>query len=273
MQLGSVGRGKPRCCSGNAPTLAHWSSPNRIKRVRFALAWSGATERGALGEVAVNGAPARRTKVGANARPASSPTSLIHPNGMGSNGMEEGAIAKRLLGTSHARVYRHLPQRLGAPHMEAEIVAATGVSRSAVNLAVRDLAKAGRVVCESRGRSKFYSFDPADPVVRRFKVWETTPRLMPMLKRLRPVARRVTLFGSAAQGTDSAESDIDLFIVGTDRRAIRAAVRPSVQGRRVQAVVVSEQELASLKADDPAFHRQVQQGLVLLEQPGGDAES
>lgn len=47
-------------------------------------------------------------------------------------------IAKRLLGTSHARVYQHLARHVGESQMEAEIVAATDVSRSAVNLAVRD---------------------------------------------------------------------------------------------------------------------------------------
>lgn len=180
---------------------------------------------------------------------------------------------ERLLGTSHARVYQHLARHVGELRTEAEIVAATGVSRSAVNLAVRDLVEEGLVTCETRGRMKFYSADPVDPVVRQFKVWDITLRLAPVLKRLRPVARRVILFGSAAQGIDSAESDIDLFIVGPDRKAIRAAVKPVINGRQIQAVVVSDQELASLKADDPTFYDQVEQGLVLLERLGGEAES
>lgn len=178
-------------------------------------------------------------------------------------------ILERLLGTSHARVYHHLARRLGEGLMEAEVVAATGVSRSAVNVAVRDLEKAGLIRRQARGRAGFYSADPADRVVRQFKVWETTVQLASTLAKLEPVARRVVLFGSAAQGIDTPESDLDMFIVGPNKRAIRQALEPAVEGRRVQAVVVTEQELASLKVEDPAFYAQVRAGLVLLEGAGG----
>jgi len=187
--------------------------------------------------------------------------------------MEKPMIIEQILGTSHARVYRHLARHVGESQMEAEIVAATGVSRSAVNLAVRDLAESGLIVCVSRGRTRFYSADPADPVVRQFKIWETTLFLEPMLRHLRAVARRVILFGSAAQGIDSPESDIDLFIVGSDRKAIRTIVKPNIDGRRIQAVIVSDQELVSLKEDDPDFYNRVKQGLVLQEGSVGEKES
>lgn len=180
--------------------------------------------------------------------------------------------AEKLLGTSHAKVYQFLAHQPGEKHMEAEIVGATGVSRSAVNLAVRDLAGAGLIVCESRGRLKFYSADPADPVVRQFKVWETVLSLAPVLGRLRTIARRVVLFGSAARGADATGSDIDLFIVGSDRKAIQAIMKSPVKERRIQAVIVSNQELASLKAEDPTFYDQVQQGLILLEPQDEEAE-
>ena len=181
-------------------------------------------------------------------------------------------ILEKLLGTSHARVYRHLARRLGEGLIEAEVVAATAVSRSAVNVAVRDLTKAGLIRRQARGRVGFYSADPADPVVRQFKVWETTVQLVSTVARLVSVARRVVLYGSAAQGIDTAESDLDLFIVGTDKRAIRQALEPSIDGRRLQAVVVTEQELASLKSEDPVFYAQVREGLVLLEAAAGQTE-
>jgi Tfp pilus assembly protein PilW len=174
-------------------------------------------------------------------------------------------VIDKLLGTSHARVYRHLAKNLGVSFMEAEIVSATGVGRSAVNLAVRDLAKSGFIDCESRGRTRFYSADPSDQVIRQFKVWETALNLKPVVDQLRPLVRRVGLFGSAAEGLDTVESDLDLFIVAQDRKSVRAVLEDTVDGRRIQAVIVSEQELAVLKNDDPTFFAQVQQGLVLLQ--------
>jgi DNA-binding transcriptional ArsR family regulator len=174
-------------------------------------------------------------------------------------------VIGKLLGTSHARVYRHLAKNLGDSFMEAEIVSATRVSRSAVNLAVRDLAKSGFIDCESRGRTRFYSADPADLVLRQFKVWETLLMLRPVVVQLRPLARRVVLFGSAAEGLDTAESDLDLFIVAPNRKSVRAVLEDTIDGRRIQAVIVSEQELAVLKSEDPAFFAQVQRGLILLQ--------
>ncbi|MCJ7824047.1 MAG: nucleotidyltransferase domain-containing protein [Anaerolineales bacterium] len=174
-------------------------------------------------------------------------------------------VIDKLLGTSHARVYRHLAKNLGVSFMEAEIVSGTGVSRSAVNLAVRDLAKRGFIDCEKRGRTRFYSADPSDLVVRQFKVWEKTLILQPVVDQLRPLARRVVLFGSAAEGLDTAESDLDLFIVAPNRKSVRAALMQTVEGQRIQAVIVSEQELAVLKSEDPTFFARVQQGLILLQ--------
>lgn len=174
-------------------------------------------------------------------------------------------VIDKLLGTSHARVYRHLAKNLGVSFMEAEIVSATGVGRSAVNMAVRDLANSGFIDCEKRGRTRFYSADPDDLVVRQFKVWETALNLQPVVDQLRPMARRVVLFGSAAKGLDTAGSDLDLFIVAPNRKSVRAVLDNALDGRQIQAVIVSEQELAVLKHDDPAFFTQVQQGLILLE--------
>jgi len=149
--------------------------------------------------------------------------------------------------------------------MEAEIVSATGVGRSAVNLAVRDLADSGFIDCESRGRTRFYSTDPADLVVRQFKVWETALNLQPLVEQLRPFTRRVVLFGSAAKGLDTAGSDLDLFIIAPNRKSVRTVLEDTVDGRRIQAVIVSEQELAVLKSEDSTFFTQVQQGLILLQ--------
>jgi hypothetical protein len=57
----------------------------------------------------------------------------------------------------------------------------------------------------------FYAADDRHPFVRQFKVLDTTARLEPLLRELRPLARRTVLFGSGAEGTNTADSDVDLF--------------------------------------------------------------
>ena len=170
---------------------------------------------------------------------------------------------EEIFATSQARVLRFLAYHSGQSFYEQEIVKHTGVSRSAVNLATRSLHQAGLLLKEQRGRMNFYTADDHHPFVRQFKVLNTTAQLEPLLRSLRPLARQVTLFGSCAQGSDTAESDVDLFILASDRSQAMAAIGHFSSDRRIQPVVVSNQEFAAMKEREPAFYAQVQRGIVL----------
>jgi len=178
-------------------------------------------------------------------------------------------IHEKLFATSYAQVLRFLALHVGQSFYEREIVEGSGASRSAVNLAARALQQAGLLTCERRGRMNFYAVSDRHPLVRQFKLLDTIAQLEPLLARLRPVSRRVVLFGSCAQGTDTADSDVDLFILTSDRSQAMKIISHNNLSRPVQPVIVSNQELAAMKQDDRAFYEQVQQGIVLWEMNGG----
>lgn len=143
-----------------------------------------------------------------------------------------------IFATSHGQVLRFLARHSGRSFYEQEIVEGTAVSRSAVNLAARSLWQAGLLHRQRRGRMNFYSADDHHPFVQQFKVLDTLARLEPLLQELRPLARRIVLFGSCAAGTNAAESDIDLFILSDDREQVmlalmasRTSTRSAVQAR------------------------------------------
>jgi DNA-binding transcriptional ArsR family regulator len=167
--------------------------------------------------------------------------------------------------TSQARVLGFLSDHIGRSFYEQEIVSHTGLSRSAVNLATRSLYRKGLLLRERRGRMNFYSADDSHPYVRQFKVLGTIARLEPLLRELRSLARRVILFGSCAQGTNTAASDVDLFILASERRPLLDAIRSLQVDWPIQPVVANNQELAALKEGDPAFYKQIQRGIVLWE--------
>lgn len=171
----------------------------------------------------------------------------------------------RVFATSHGRVLRFLARHSGRSFYEREIKEATGLSRSAVNLAARALYQAGLLQRQRRGRMNFYAANDRHPFVRQFKVLDTIVSLEGLLYRLRPLARRIILFGSCAQGTDSAESDVDLFILTAEREAVRAVVRENRMERALQVVIADLQELVELKERDATFYAEIQRGLVLWE--------
>lgn len=178
-------------------------------------------------------------------------------------------MIEKLLGTSHAKVFDCLAQNIGQSLMESEIVARTGVSRSAVNIAVRDLKEQGLIESVKRGRTGLYSARVDDPMVRQFKIWRTILCLQPLLRRIQPLVQRVVLFGSAAEGLDRVHSDLDLFIVAPDRRAVQQATPETVNSRNLQTIIISSQELANLKHEDPTFYAQVRRGITLFEESDG----
>lgn len=175
----------------------------------------------------------------------------------------------KVFATSHGRVLRFLARHSGQSFYEHEIGEATGLSRSAVNLATRFLHQAGLLQVERRGRMNFYTANDAHPFVRQFKVLDTIACLESLLHRLRPLARRIILFGSCASGTDNADSDVDLFILSPDPCKVRAVLHKNQADRALQAIVVDLQELGELKEKDFAFYTEIQRGLVLWEAKDG----
>lgn len=172
---------------------------------------------------------------------------------------------EEIFAASQAQVLRFLAHHVGRSFYEHEIVGHTGVSRSAVNLATRSLHQAGLVLRERRGRMNFYTADDRHPFVRQFKVLDTTARLEPLLRELRPLAHRMILFGSCAEGTDNADSDVDLFILTSERSQVIATLNRHPCDRPIQSIVMNHQELAVMKQEDAAFYAQIQRGILLWE--------
>lgn len=175
------------------------------------------------------------------------------------------SVFDTLFSASPARVLRFLARHTGQSFFEREIVEATGVSRSAVNLATRALCGAGLLLREQRGRMNFYTVDDRHPFVRQFKVLDTLAQLEPLLQELRPLTRRIVLFGSCAEGTNTPESDVDLFILTVERDQVMRLVSRYSMEYPIQPVLANNQELVVMKEKDAAFYEQIRRGIVLWE--------
>lgn len=178
--------------------------------------------------------------------------------------MEGLPVYEEILDTSLAKVLRFLSDRVGRSFYAREIAENIDVSHSAVHLATRSLHEAGLILREKRGRMSFCAADDRHPFVRQFKVLGTIARLEPLLQRLRPLSRRVVLYGSCAEGTDTEASDTDLFILAHDRSAVLAAIRGHTD-RPIQPTIVDQQELVTLKEREATYYTQVQRGIALWE--------
>jgi predicted nucleotidyltransferase len=135
-------------------------------------------------------------------------------------------------------------------YMQKELVEETGGSLYLVQRELKRLEAAGLVAREKRGRQVEYAVNtrhPAFPGLRDALLATVAlgDRLRDSLRDLCGV-RLALVFGSVAAGTDSAESDLDILVVGDlGLRDASTRLVPALReiGREPNIIVLSEKEL------------------------------
>lgn len=147
-----------------------------------------------------------------------------------------------------------------------EISRYTKASKGATSQALRLFLELGILTREKKGNLFLYRLNAQSNIVRQFKIFENLLPLHNLIKEIQPYCYKVTLFGSRADGSNSTESDMDLFIKSEDKDKVRKIIN-NYEGRpfHIQAVIQDPLEVASAKDEDKAFFQQVKKGIVLWE--------
>jgi predicted nucleotidyltransferase len=146
-----------------------------------------------------------------------------------------------------------------------EISRLAGVPAGSLHRELRALADAGLLLREPAGNQVRYRANRACPIYPELAgIFRKTAGLADLLRdALAPLGDRVELafvFGSVAQGTETASSDVDLFVLGKAKFAeVVALVSPLRErlGREVNAVAMSRKELDEQRARGDRFVRRV----------------
>ncbi|MHB1323334.1 MAG: nucleotidyltransferase domain-containing protein [Coriobacteriia bacterium] len=144
-------------------------------------------------------------------------------------------------------VFARDPERT---YIQRELVRETGGSLYLVQRELKRLEDAGLVARETRGRQVEYSVNVRHPAFSGLR--EALLATVAIGDRLKtalgdvPGVRLAFIFGSVADGSDTAESDLDLFVVGDlGLREVSTSVVPALRevGREPNIVTMSEREL------------------------------
>jgi predicted nucleotidyltransferase len=165
------------------------------------------------------------------------------------------------------RVLEHFFANPNPEFHEREVMRATGVSKGSANRILRELAELSLLERAERGRMVFYRLKADDPFVRQMKAAENVWELRDFVKGLKVSARKIILFGSCAEGTDAAESDIDVLILTEDKIAAKAAVSAFNRKakRQMAPMILDVQEFAALGKEDKPLYERIDGGIVLWE--------
>lgn len=139
------------------------------------------------------------------------------------------------------------------------------VSVGSANRILRTLVDWGLVDREKKGKIYLYRFNVDNPVARQLKVLFNVIELEELTTMLKPLTRRVILFGSCAEGIDVRESDVDLFILTNEKEAVSLIIGRHGSKRRLAPLIVDVNEFTKLRNEDKPLYEEITRGITLWE--------
>ena len=125
-------------------------------------------------------------------------------------------LSSYLIATNLQKVLAFLLMHPGKFCYEREIARGAKISYGSANYVLNQLHKKGLIQKKDEGRMCYYSIDMSNQYIKEFKILNNLLFIEPLIEKLKPYTRKITLYGSWALGTDTEKSDIDLFIVSSD---------------------------------------------------------
>ena len=140
--------------------------------------------------------------------------------------------------TNSLKVLSYLSENPGKEFLSNEIQKAISISRAGVYIALGELTRQNLVSKAKKGKLLFYSIIYDDSAIKQFKVLKNVLALRPLVSKLKPLSKKIVLYGSTSRGENDPTSDIDLFILSQEPEVAKKAVvsiktRQKIQSARI----------------------------------------
>jgi len=186
---------------------------------------------------------------------------------MGTMGLRE-PLGEALFGKVRRSVLGLLYGQTEGPLHVSEIVRRVGAGRGAVQRELTNLAAAGLLVRSDRGNLTLYEANADCPIYAELRALmvKTTGVLAVLQEALQPLSVAVAVafvYGSVAAGTQTADSDVDVLVVGDVGLAeVVACLGPAQEqlGREINPTVYQREEFAGELAAGNHFLQRVMTG-------------
>jgi predicted nucleotidyltransferase len=179
-------------------------------------------------------------------------------------------LSTHVITTVNQRVLSLLAKFSDKEFYERQIARKIGIGYGSANRALNELHSTGIIKRRQEGKMYFYSADVSNPIVTEFKKLVNLLLIEPLVEELKNISDRVVLYGSCAQGTDTSESDLDLFIVSDNKEEALETVSNfrfprGFEEVHIQHIIKSPLELLETRGTEQAFIEEVERGIVLWE--------
>jgi len=145
-----------------------------------------------------------------------------------------------------------------------EIADKLNISLGGTHNSLKYLAKENIIQQEQRGNMKFYRVNQENPLVKQLKITLAVSQLSPLVDKIKNDCLSIILFGSASRGEQTADSDIDLFIVAHNPEAVKEKFVKLKKKLAINPIIKTPNQRGELEVKEPEFYEEVKQGIELL---------
>ncbi len=161
------------------------------------------------------------------------------------------------------QVLKYLIRHTDEPLYESEIAKNIPISVGSAHQTLKSLFKKEMVTLQKKGKMNFYILNLDNPLMRQYKVTQTIAELNALISDLKSFTRRIILFGSCAEGTDTQDSDIDLAIISREKEKTLQIIRKKETSRNIQALIYNSGEFQLMEDKDKPLYERIQKGIML----------
>lgn len=180
--------------------------------------------------------------------------------------MNNSKIRKLLFHSTPLKIFSFLSMHQGKTFSAREISKQTKSSKGATSQTLRVLLELDILSREQKGNLFLYNLCSDSFVLKQFKIFENLLGLKALIKKIQPFCSQIILFGSCADGSNSENSDVDLFIKSEYKNQVRKLISQyDTDDFKIRPVIQDSLEIISSQKTDKAFFEQVRKGITLWE--------
>jgi predicted nucleotidyltransferase len=149
----------------------------------------------------------------------------------------------------------------GIEMYQSEVIKATGIPKTRAIRLLNLLSDHGLIRAKIKAGSIFYSANGENPVLKQLKILIILSRLYELTRDFSDKDIEMYLFGSAAKGEDTENSDIDLLIVADAGKKIVSELIDRLKNnmaREVNPVIYTPISYANLYNTEKAFYESIE---------------
>jgi len=185
-------------------------------------------------------------------------------------------LGPHIITTVNQKVLSFLAKFSDDEFYERQVARSLEIAYGSANRSLNQLFSTGAIRRRQEDKMFLYSIDASNPSVIEFKKLVNLLLLEPLVESLQKSASRIVLYGSCAQGTDTSQSDFDLFVVTNNKENAADIVNgfnlsKGFENLRIQPVIKTPVELFQVGESEKVFIEEVERGIVLWEKAANES--